>query len=133
MARIYHISQCSRCAECAVVAAMLEERFDILLDAKGADAVHHLLDEHGDDHSDYHVRQARSFSMNSGLSEPEIMQALGHFCSDMHTEHSHGEETDRIVDSCRELLTESAMNSLEDAIFHHGECTHSLVSHVRAV
>lgn len=99
---------------------MLEERFDILLAAQGADAVHHHLNDHGNDDSDYHVRQARSFGSISGLSEPEIMQALGHFCSDMHTERSHGEETDKIARSCRELLTDSTMSSLEDAIFHHG-------------
>lgn len=111
-----------------MVASMLEEKFDILLAAKGADAVHHLLNDHGnDDTADYHVRQGRNFGMTSGLSEPEIMETLGHFCSDMHTENTHGEETERLASSCRKLMTESAMDGVEDAIFHHGphssQCT----------
>jgi hypothetical protein len=95
---------------------MLEERFDILLGAKKAEASFEYIDDHGD----YHVRQARAFSHTSGLSEQEIMHALGHFCSDIHTEKTHEEVTPHLVSTCQQLLTQAVMDRVEETVFQHG-------------
>ena len=100
-------------AECVSLAAMLEERFDELLvskRSKKSQVEHEELS-----------RTGRQFA-TSGLSEVEIMQILGSFCSSVEQDHA-GPRGKHLQQACTEILTPAAVNSIEDSVFQYGTKT----------
>lgn len=94
---------------------MLEEQFDELLATK-------RRRNHGPGQADEDLsRTARQFA-TSGLSEIEIMRTLGTFCPSVEKLHS-GPRNVHLQQACEELLTPSAMNSIEDSVFQYGTKT----------
>lgn len=95
---------------------MLEEQLEERLVAKRKQK--HNAGEFDDDGL---TRTARQFAI-SGLSEMEIMQTLGTFCASVYELHP-GPSGTHLQEACNELLTPSAMNSIEDSIFQYGTKT----------
>lgn len=94
---------------------MLEEQFDEILASK-------RRRKHGPGHTDEDLTRTARQIATSGLSEIEIMRILGTFCSSVDKLHA-GPRNMHLQEACKELLTPSAINSIEDSVFQYGTKT----------